>query len=1572
MFRKPLFPTLVLCFFVARAFSSPVNHNENKVSAPKEITASVNANSQMALVEFVAPSSNESTVTNYVVTANPGGFTGKGITSPVTVAGLSYGVTYTFTVTATNNSGGEAKSGASNPVTPYTVPGPPITQTASVSPNSQSAEITWVPAPSNGSAITGYIIKSNPGGFTVTAEPNATSGAISGLTYGVAYTFTVTAANAAGTGASSTASNAVTPYSVPGAPTTLIASINASSQTAKITWAAPPSNGAPITEYKITSNPKGLSGIAGPGATSGTISGLAYGESYTFTVAATNAAGAGATSTASAAITPYSVPGAATEVSAAINANNQSATVKWSAPSSNGSPIKGYTITSLPGGLTGTAGPDATSATVSGLTNGIPYTFTVTANNEVGTGAPSNASNSIMPYTVPGAPINVTESVSANSQSASIGFTAPPSNGSTITKYKVTASPGGMTATGTSSPITVSGLTYGTAYTFTVEAINGAGTGAASAASDKIIPYTVPSASTAPSASIDANSQTAFVDFTAPPSNGSTITSYTVTANPGGFTGTASTSPVSVTGLSYGTPYTFTVTAANAAGSGLPSLPSKAITPYSVPGAATAITASVIPNNQSATIRWSEPYSNGAAITGYTITSSPGALTAMAKAGETSATVSGLNYGTPYTFTVTATNAAGTGFASASSAAITPYAVPDAPTGINESISANNQSASVGFTAPSSNGSTITNYTVTASPGGFSASGSTSPITVAGLEYGTAYTFSVSATNAAGTGKTGNSSSPVIPYTVPDAPINVMESVSANSQTASVGFTAPPSNGSAITSYTITASPGGFTGTGPNSPITVTGLSYGTPYTFTVTATNAAGTGVPSKISNPIIPFTMPGAAANVTASVNSNAQTATVSWSVPPSNGSDITGYTITSSPGGLTGIATAGAVSGTVSGLTFGTPYTFTVTANNAAGSGAPSGASNSVTPFTLPNAPSAVTASVNANDQMATISWSAPPASGSAITGYKITSSPEGWSGTAGPDATSATVSGLAYGTSYTFTVTASNAAGAGISSTVSNTVIPFTLPGSPASVTANITANSQSATINWTEPSSNGSQIKGYTITSNPGGLTSTAEPGSTSGTISGLTYGIPYTFTVAAINAAGTGTAGKVSNIIIPYSAPAAPAYVKASILSGSQTAILSWTAPSPNGKPIAGYTITSTPGGWSGTAGADATSGTVTGLSFGTSYTFTLVAMNEAGTGAQSIASNAITPVSAPSDVNYLSPAIYTVGTPIIPLSPTVKANGSPITGYTIRPALPAGLSMDPNSGVISGTPAKAVPSPTKYTISAANSAGTTPFDLTMTVNPGNSVIAVTGVTNYVYNGSKQGPSTYTESGSTEPVTINYTGVSGTTYGPSTTPPSNAGSYTATAVTKTDDSYKEASSSAFGFTISPAASSITVTGAANYTYNGLPQGPSKSTVSGSAAAISYSYSGTGATTYGPSFVPPANAGTYSVIATVAADANNSTAISSAYPFSISTASSSISVKGTPAYTANGSPQGPAMSIIVGSTGIITYSYAGTGSTVYGPSAKAPTNAGTYNVTSSVAADANYNAATSSPYDFKIN
>lgn len=263
----------------------------------------------------------------------------------------------------------------------------------------------------------------------------------------------------------------------------------------------------------------------------------------------------------------------------------------------------------------------------------------------------------------------------------------------------------------------------------------------------------------------------------------------------------------------------------------------------------------------------------------------------------------------------------------------------------------------------------------------------------------------------------------------------------------------------------------------------------------------------------------------------------ATVSWTAPTDDGgSAILGYTVTSSPGGITATVSAPSSTATLSGLANGTSYTFTVVATNSVGDSAPSAVSSSVTPATFPNVPTGVVAT--ASDTSATVSWTAPAGDGgSAILTYTVVSSPGGITATVSAPSTTATVTGLTRGTTYTFTVGATNSAGCSGPSSPSNPVTPAPIaPLPPMAVVA--TAGDASATVSWTAPTDDGgSALLSYTVTSVPGSFTATISAPTTTATVSGLTNGTSYTFTVVATSLVGSSAASSPSNSVTPAPPP---------------------------------------------------------------------------------------------------------------------------------------------------------------------------------------------------------------------------------------------------------------------------------------------------------------------------------------------------------------------------------------------------------------------------------------------------
>ena len=1014
----------------------------------------------------------------------------------------------------------------------------------------------------------------------------------------------------------------------PSAPTGVTAT--AGSGSATVSWTAPGNGGSPITSYTVTpyigSTPQSTVQVAGsPPATSTVVTGLASGQTYTFKVSATNTAGTGPQSAASAAVTiaAATVPGKPTNVVA--TAGNASANVSWSAPANGGSPITTYTVTGYPQGesadppvsTTVSGSPPVTSVTVTGLTNGDSYAFSVVAANAVGPGQASALSPAVTPGTLPSAPSGV--SATAGPVSATVSWTAPANGGSPISSYTVTPYVGPAAQV----PTTVSGsppattvtiaLNAGVTYTFTVTATNGIGTGPASAQSNAV----TPTAQTAPGApsgvtAAPANASS-LVSWTAPTDGGSSITSYTVTPFIGStpqavqtVSGSPPPTTLSVVGTN-GTTYTFTVRATNVIGSGPDSAASGPVTPGPAPSAPTGVSASAA--NASALVSWTVPASGANPITGYTLTpylgGSPLATTTV-PAPASSATVGGLTNGSTYTFTVSATNAVGAGPASAASNAVTPSAgPPPCPCTIFGATvpgtpdSGDNQAVVVGVTFNSDLSGFITGvrfYKSAANTGthvgalwsstgtllasatfsGETASGwqqvsFAAPVAVtAGTTYVASYlapagryaattnglanavdspplhalantvtpngVYKYSATSAFPTSSYQASNYWVDPvFTVssaPGAPTNV--TATAGDTLAGVSWTAPAAGSNPITSYTVTPYVGTtaqtatvVSGSPPATSVTMTGLTNGTAYTFKVTATNSVGTGPASASSGSVTPGTAPppcpctilGTTAPATADAG---DTSSVVLGV--AFNADTNGY--------VTGVRFYKSAANT--GTHVGALWTSTGTLlASATFTGETASGWQQVT-FSSPVAVTAGTtyvasylAPVGHYAQTANVYTTAvdnPP-----LHGLATASAPNG--------------NGIyVYSGANAFPTNSFQAANYWVDVTYSQTV-QAGLPAAPTGVTA--VAGTGSATVSWAAPANGGSAITSYVVTPYAGAVaqattTVSGSPPATSVTVANLTAGTSYTFTVAAVNAVGTGPSSAPSNAVTPTSSTACP------------------------------------------------------------------------------------------------------------------------------------------------------------------------------------------------------------------------------------------------------------------------------------------------------------------------------------------------------------------------------------------------------------------------------------------------
>ncbi|MDD2305505.1 MAG: fibronectin type III domain-containing protein [Prolixibacteraceae bacterium] len=290
------------------------------------------------------------------------------------------------------------------------------------------------------------------------------------------------------------------------------------------------------------------------------------------------------------------------------------------------------------------------------------------------------------------------------------------------------------------------------------------------------------------------------------------------------------------------------------------------------------------------------------------------------------------------------------------------------------------------------------------------------------------------------------------------------------------------------------------------------------------------------------------------------------------------------------------------------------------------------NDLTVAAVPSAPTSVVAS--AGNASVSVTFVAPASDGgSAITGYTVTSIPAGGiDSNAGSTSLTHKITGLTNGTSYTFTVKATNSVGTSVASIASNLVIPTAPVATSFTFTGPSSGNVNSPSANFTVTPNN---VYTGTITITPTGAGSaglsskvlTFSNSSTAQTFS-ITPTVAGSITLMPTN---NGTLTNPSNLIYNAKAilPDAPTSVAAT--AGDASALVTFVAPTnTGGSAITGYTVTSIPaGGVDTNAGSTSLTHSIGGLTNGTSYTFTVKAINSIGSSVASIASNSITPKTA-------------------------------------------------------------------------------------------------------------------------------------------------------------------------------------------------------------------------------------------------------------------------------------------------------------------------------------------------------
>ncbi|WP_442933597.1 fibronectin type III domain-containing protein [Micromonospora sp. CPCC 206060] len=346
-------------------------------------------------------------------------------------------------------------------------------------------------------------------------------------------------------------------------------------------------------------------------------------------------------------------PGAPRQVIAA--AGDAQARVSWRPAPANGAAVTRYVVEGA--GRTVEVGANQRSVEITGLTNGATYRFSVHAVNAKGAG-PARLSNPVVPTAeVPDAPVSVTAQERPDG-TVVVRWPAANGQGVKIARYVVTAVSAGANApagesTGTELVVPAGELEYGTQYAFTVVAVNARGAGSkASPVSNTVVPYAAPGAPVELRARTVADRPgTVALDWSPAVANGRPVTKYLV--NAGGRTSEVTDTRATVGGLGDGQSVRVTVKAVNEAGPG----PEAAATARTVAPPRVTVTGATA-DATSVTLRFTVDAGGGQVTCTAATPGEP-----VAKGTCTSIRVPGLTPGTAYTFTVTATNAAGNGTA---------------------------------------------------------------------------------------------------------------------------------------------------------------------------------------------------------------------------------------------------------------------------------------------------------------------------------------------------------------------------------------------------------------------------------------------------------------------------------------------------------------------------------------------------------------------------------------------------------------------------------------------------------------------------------------------------------------------------------------------------------------------------------------------------------------------------------------------------------------------------------------------------------------------------------------------
>jgi len=735
-----------------------------------------------------------------------------------------------------------------------------------------------------------------------------------------------------------------------------------------------------------------------------------------------------------------------------------------------------------------------------------------------------------------------------------------------------------------------------------------------------------------------------------------------------------------ITGLTPGVEYGFAVVSSNPGGSG--STVSGTRTPVAPTPVAPGAPTNIVPTFFSSmmTLQWTTPSSTGTAdVLHYTVETRTQGATDWTLVGEYGSTVTsplpatnklrdfriatvtadGISeyaylYGVAFAGVVPGTPAAPSLTPGAASLLMT-WNAPAAPSGSSAITSYDARLTQTN--ASGSIVSTLTDLSYTVDQSVLT--------TTLRLDPNATYTLQLRAVNATGAGAWSNGTTATTLHQLPSAPPNFVPTFDAGG--AKFSWDAPTDAGSAEHLYYVVDARTSDGGTWHNSTETTDrtfGLGWLGRYDFRVASVTTAGIGEYTYLNSLTQVGFTPGQPTSLTLTSGDRSLTAT--WTAPASNPQTpaATSYELWYRMPGSTNWTdhtpvTTSATTVTLRGLSL-RDYEVYVVPTSVAGEGAASDISR-LTVAAVPN--TIDSSSVTRGDGQLTVTYQAPAANNSPIVRYEARAMTPSGVFIYGTTSTSlsATVTGLANGTSYRIDVRAVNAVGTGVWSTGS-TGTPAGVPSQVAPFT--IISSDHSLIPTWTRATTNGSAIVGYDVRYRVLGSSvwiDHARTTTTNITISGLTNATTYEVQVRAVNDVGAG-AWSASATRSPAGTSFAVTTLEAT--SGDYAATLNWTEPDLNGSIVKSYSVRYSTNGvsWVGGGATEDTTIEVSPLANGAEYQFQVQAVTTTGLSPWSNIAKA-TPAGAP-----LAPRVTLVaGDQKIEAEWEVWGNGAAITSYDVR-----------------------------------------------------------------------------------------------------------------------------------------------------------------------------------------------------------------------------------------------------------------------------------------------------------------